>query len=264
LATDATGTPTSPDSIPKYNTAVDAPSGLGFNAAMDQIQVALTARASKPAGIVSGEVPVWNGSAWVRSSVTNIGAASLGSGTPDATKALRGDGTWTGSPVLLSDTVLGADTASFDISGIVGTFINLKCILYARTDQAVTLDTAHIRFNNDSGANYDTQVIQGSAATAQSAETFGATKALLGNIAGNTAGANLFSLIEIVIANYANSANNKAFSATTSAKAGTTTGTLLSAIYGGHWRSNTAITRVTILPSAGNFKLGSRFSIYGW
>lgn len=94
MATDATGTPTSPDSIPTYNTAVDAPSGDGFNAAMAAIQTALSARTSKPSGIASGEVPVWNGSAWVRSSVTNVGATSLGSGTPDATKYLRGDATW--------------------------------------------------------------------------------------------------------------------------------------------------------------------------
>lgn len=36
MATDATGTPTS-KGIPKYDTANDAPSGLGFNAAMDAI-----------------------------------------------------------------------------------------------------------------------------------------------------------------------------------------------------------------------------------
>lgn len=42
MATDATGTPTSPDSIPTYNTSTDAPSGLGFNAAIAAIQAALT------------------------------------------------------------------------------------------------------------------------------------------------------------------------------------------------------------------------------
>lgn len=94
MALDATGTPTSPDSIPKYNTAVDPPSGKGFNAAMDAIQVALSARVGAPSGIASGEVPVWNGSAWVRSSVTRIGVGSLGSGTPSASTYLRGDGSW--------------------------------------------------------------------------------------------------------------------------------------------------------------------------
>lgn len=44
MATDATGTVTSPDSIPTYNTAVDAPSGNGFNAAMAAIQTALSNR----------------------------------------------------------------------------------------------------------------------------------------------------------------------------------------------------------------------------
>lgn len=93
MAQDATGTPTSLG-IPTYNTQVDAPSGKGFNAAMAAIDALIAAAPSKPAGIVSGEVPVWNGSTWVRSSVTNIGPTSLGSGTPDNTKFLRGDGVW--------------------------------------------------------------------------------------------------------------------------------------------------------------------------
>lgn len=41
MATDATGTPTA-RGIPKYNTATDAPSGKGFNAAMDSIDGLLT------------------------------------------------------------------------------------------------------------------------------------------------------------------------------------------------------------------------------
>lgn len=39
---DASGAPTSPDSIPTYNTSLDPPSGLGFNTAMAAIQAALT------------------------------------------------------------------------------------------------------------------------------------------------------------------------------------------------------------------------------
>lgn len=93
MATDATGTPTSLG-IPKYNTAVDAPSGKGLNAIVDAIDALEASRVTKPSGIVSGEVPVWNGTSWVRSTTTNIGPTSLGSGTPDNTKFLRGDGSW--------------------------------------------------------------------------------------------------------------------------------------------------------------------------
>lgn len=71
MPTDATGAPTSLG-IRKYNTSADAPSGLGFNGAMDDIDALLVARVAKPAGIVAGEFPVWNGSSFVRSSATNV------------------------------------------------------------------------------------------------------------------------------------------------------------------------------------------------
>lgn len=45
MAAGATGTPT-PLGIPKYNTSADAPSGVGFNSAMDTIDTLITARAS--------------------------------------------------------------------------------------------------------------------------------------------------------------------------------------------------------------------------
>lgn len=95
MATDATGTPTSPDGLAKINTSVDAPSGVGQNSLADSVQTALTNNyIRKPASIATGEAAVWNGSGWDRSSVTRLGATSLGSGTPSATTHLGGDSTW--------------------------------------------------------------------------------------------------------------------------------------------------------------------------
>lgn len=84
MATDATGTPTSLG-IPKFNTSVDNPSGLGFNAAMDALDDLLVSAplSGEIAGIAVGSVPVWDGSAWVKPT-----------GTPDGTKFLRDDGAW--------------------------------------------------------------------------------------------------------------------------------------------------------------------------
>jgi hypothetical protein len=116
LATDATGTPTSPDSIPKFNTAVDAPSGLGSNAQMDSIQTALSARVSKPSGIASGETAIWNGTGWDRSSVTKLTASNIANGIAgsqisgypsDGTKAFFGDGTWKVPSAGVAPTFLG-------------------------------------------------------------------------------------------------------------------------------------------------------------
>ena len=41
MATDATGTPTTNYAIPKFNTAVDAPSGVGSNNQMDVIDTTI-------------------------------------------------------------------------------------------------------------------------------------------------------------------------------------------------------------------------------
>lgn len=95
MATDATGTPTTNYAIPKVDPSVDAPSGLGVNAMMDAIDTLLKSTfASKPAGVQTNDVPVWNGTTWVRPS-----------GTPSASVFLRGDGSWAsagGSPSLVT------------------------------------------------------------------------------------------------------------------------------------------------------------------
>lgn len=86
MATDATGTPTSPDGLAKIDTSVDAPSGVGQNSLADSIQTALTASyVRKPSGIADGEPVLWDAGtgAWVRPG-----------GTADGSKFLRDDGTW--------------------------------------------------------------------------------------------------------------------------------------------------------------------------
>jgi hypothetical protein len=75
MAVDATGTPTTNYSIPKFNTAVDAPSGKGGNAQADFIDNLLkTTFVSAPVGVVTSEVLVYNGTSWDRSSVTKLTA----------------------------------------------------------------------------------------------------------------------------------------------------------------------------------------------
>lgn len=75
---DASGTPSTNYSIPKLNTAVDPPSGKGENTIVDFIDNLLKTKfTEKPTGILSGEVPVWNGSGWARSTVTQLAVDSI-------------------------------------------------------------------------------------------------------------------------------------------------------------------------------------------
>jgi hypothetical protein len=102
MATDATGSPT-PLGIPKFNTSADAPSGLGFNAAMDAIDALIAGKIDKPSGIASGEAAIWNGSAFVRSSVTKLNATHL-TGYSAYTPSWSASGT---APSLGNGTVAG-------------------------------------------------------------------------------------------------------------------------------------------------------------
>lgn len=74
MAVDATGTPTSPDSIPTYATSADAPSGKGFNAAMAAIQTALSARVLKSIVTTAGDLLYATGA----STLARLGVGSNG------------------------------------------------------------------------------------------------------------------------------------------------------------------------------------------
>lgn len=87
MPTDLTGTPTSLG-IGTYNVDADAPSGLGFNAAMGEIDALIAARVATPAGVRVGDVPVWNGTTWGKPG-----------GTPSSTVYLRGDGSWVANEI---------------------------------------------------------------------------------------------------------------------------------------------------------------------
>ncbi len=160
------------------------------------------------------------------------------------------------------DTTLGASAASVDVTAISSTYAHLLISTYTRSDTAAANTPLLIRFNGDTGANYDYQYAQGSAAVASAAETFAATSLQVGYAEANTAGANLFAMAEIFIPHYAGSSNNKQVASLATSKGGTASGNLAVNIFGGGWRSNAAINQVTLFPSAGNFVSGTRITIY--
>lgn len=96
MPVDATGTPTALG-IPTFNVDADAPSGLGFNAAMQEIDALITGRMLAPTAPGTGDVPVWNGTSWVKSSTKHFAVGGIdAAGIPDgqAVKAVGGVATW--------------------------------------------------------------------------------------------------------------------------------------------------------------------------
>lgn len=135
MATDATGTPT-PLGIPKYNVSVDAPSGLGFNATMDAIDAIIAANPTKPAGIVSGEAVIWNGTGWARSSVTKLGLDSIAQGGATTNQGL----VWNGSSWAPAGVGFAVTNNNSTVNDIVNTAAESSW--YPVTIPANTLGTA--------------------------------------------------------------------------------------------------------------------------
>lgn len=168
-----------------------------------------------------------------------------------------------GVPVVLANSTLVASAASISFTGINQTFAHLLVIAYLRGDTASVSTNAMLRFNNDAGANYDYQLLDGSAAVSSAGEAFAQTSISAGLAAAATAGANLFSAHHVTIPHYAQATNNKAIIRNREAKSGTSSLSLSTGLSAGFWRSNAAINRVTILPATGNWAAGSAATVLG-
>lgn len=178
-----------------------------------------------------------------------------------AVEGLPSTGNWT----LLEDVLLLSDTSEFDFTSISSAYKHLRIIGYLRSDFASGQDSVSLRFNGDSGSNYDYlhMRIRHSADFA-TAEGVGATFILLAYVAAANSPANAFDGFEVSIPNYANTGNEKTLRSWASNKAAETTGNLDTRDAVGWWRSNAAINRITIVPSGGSkWKARSRATLYG-
>lgn len=160
------------------------------------------------------------------------------------------------------DSVLGADAASFDVTTGLSYGSAWELTLLARGTQAAQTIDVRIRFNNDSGANYDTYVsyFQGTTQVFGPA-TNGAASGFLCYIPAASATASKAGTARAqIMSPLATTFHKEALSHFGSP-------TMPTSNDNGHgtaetsWASTAAITRVTVFPSAGNFLAGSRLSI---
>jgi hypothetical protein len=166
-----------------------------------------------------------------------------------------------GDVARLSDSTLGADTASFDITGISAAYKHLLIIAQLRGTHADIQTELRLRFNNDSGSNYDGHYhFTTSGAATGVTNNPATTSAQLGLITADTATADRAGSAHILIPNYASATFQKNIEFHTAyARSGdyaTTDGS-------GAWRNTAAVDRITILPGTANWKAGSRLTLYG-
>lgn len=166
---------------------------------------------------------------------------------------------------FIVETVLTGTAASVTFGDIPQTFRHLQLVCQARSDRATESDQVLLRFNGDTGANYDFQFITANSATVSSLATRAATSIQVGLAeAANSRAAN-FAPIIIFIPGYVRGGAERWILSQAGVFGDVSADTdLFMRDYRGRWRDTDPITSITILPNVGpNFVSGSRFQLYG-
>lgn len=255
------------------------------------------ATGSRPAASEAGRLyydttaQIWyrdNGSSWdnctpasLTNPMTHVGALIYGGTGGNPTEltvgtqgaVLGSDGTnpgWVGGMQRIADSLLGADTANFDLTSIpAGLFKHLRLVLSLRSDRAGnTSDTAKLLVNNSSSAIYD--YVYGAEGTGSSypgylSEAYGQTSAIIGFSTAATAPAGVAGIFDLLFYDYASTTFNKQWAGTGGIEFASSSQNLRLAKCSGVWASTAAINRLTISPVNGsNWKSGCRATLYGW
>ena len=166
--------------------------------------------------------------------------------------------------VLLASQTLSATSASFDFAGLSAAFSHLRIYALLRGTAAAVSVNAQIRFNNDSGANYDDQAVYAHATTAGGAATSAGTSAIFGGVTASNATAGEYGIVVAELPFYTATNARKTFAGTsTSYDTAGTTSTYWTMVQGGSWRNSAAVNQVTIFPASGSWAAGSAVSVYG-
>lgn len=166
---------------------------------------------------------------------------------------------------LISEQILTSTAASVTFSGVVQTYRHLLLICQARTDRSAESDGLLLRFNADSGANYDRQGFAANNTTLTGGVNRAATSIQVGSVEAANARASNFSPVEIKIFGYARTDAEKPLFSQSVYFGDVSADTDLLMLWGGsRWRNTAAITSITLLPTVGpNFVSGSHFQLYG-
>ena len=157
---------------------------------------------------------------------------------------------------LISSVTVGAGGASsIDFTSIPATYTDLLVKLSSRNTS--TGGAIYLRFNG-STSSYTVRYLEGNGAAASSGTD--STYLYVSELNTSSTTASTFSSADIYIPNYAGS-TNKSVSADSVSENNATTA--YAGIYAGLWSNTSAITQVTLYPSANTFAQYSTAYLYG-
>lgn len=168
-----------------------------------------------------------------------------------------------GSPALIGSYTGDGTAGTTTFSSIPDTFSALIIRFVGRSTDGVALVNVQVRFNADSGANYDYQLLTGSGAAASSSGSVGNTFLAIGAVPGASATANFAGSAEMIVPRYADTTFFKASTADAWGASSPATADFRNRRFAGQWRSTSAITSVTVFLGSGNFVTGTVVELWG-
>lgn len=172
---------------------------------------------------------------------------------------LEQQATYSSGVQQLGTVILTSSQPSISIPVPAG-YSHLQGIFTLRQDSTSGGAFALLRFNGDSGNNYDSEVLFGHNATTSPIINTGISGMNIGVGSGPTDTANYYGTGSFVVGNVSSavfkSASSQYQCLVTSSNGYSGTG-------GGLWRSTAAITSAAIVPSSGNLVAGSCLTIIG-
>lgn len=157
----------------------------------------------------------------------------------------------TATYIALANLTLTGTDAEITFASIPNTYRDL--VIITNTDNTAQADY-YLRFNGDTGSNYNRVTGQG---TGSVASYNSSTNATFMRLNGNADLASDFTHNAIIqIMDYAVTDKHKCVLSRTNSSYGVD-------MTAGRWASTNSITSVTIYPSTGNFESGSTFALYG-
>jgi len=157
-------------------------------------------------------------------------------------------------------TVGSGGAANIEFTSIPGTYTDLLLKLSTRSTNASARTQLFVKYN-DSSSNYTGRRLYGEDGGVSSDTLSGSTGYSFGITCGDTATANTFGSAEVYIPNYAGS-NNKS-SSTDSVIENNSSATYDNWLTANLWSDSSAITKISVTLSAGNFKQYSTATLYG-
>ncbi len=181
---------------------------------------------------------------------------SNGAGVAPTFQAASGGG----AMVLLEEQTPSSGT-SITFSSL-GSATHLELRYSGRGDTAANQVDFTIRFNGDTGANYDTQYLNVNNATVAGGSIFAATSGLIGTLGAATTVAGGTGVGVISIMDYRGTTLRKMATNFQGRVVADSSPNFHITNFSVQWRSTAAITSITFTLAAGNFASG-KFSLYG-